>query len=161
MNRTFTGAAAVAALALTGLSAHAGCTDPRAPAQQYAFQKMSPIVLQHLAAANRSEHESAAENIVGTWHVIYTAGGSPFGEAFIQWVESTTGAVLVGASQLFAAPFVWRCRNRGTVNPFPVAAHRTGHAGPHPALGQDLRPSFSESHARSLVSSTRPSVSWR
>jgi len=23
-----------------------------------------------------------------------------------------------------AAPFVWRCRNRGTVNPFPVAAHR-------------------------------------
>src|SRR6266404_6090563 len=74
-------------------------------------------------------------------------------------VESTTGAVLVGASQLFAAPFVWRCRNRSTVNPSPVAAHRTGHAGPHPALGQDLRPSFSDSHARSVVSSTRPSVS--
>jgi hypothetical protein len=27
-------------------------------------------------------------------------------------VESTAGAVLVGASQLFAAPFVWRCRNK-------------------------------------------------
>ena len=34
-----------------------------------------------------------------------------------------------------AAPFVWRCRNRGTVIPFPVAAHRTGRAElPHPAF---------------------------
>ena len=90
MNRTFTGAAAVAALALTGLSAHAGCTDPRAPSQQGAFQKMPPIVLQRPATASRSEHESAAENIVGTWHVIYTAGGSPFGEAFIQWHNDGT-----------------------------------------------------------------------
>jgi hypothetical protein len=90
MNHTFSGAAAVAALALTGLSAHAGCTDPRAPAQQGAFQKMSPIVLQRLATANRTEHENAVENIVGTWHVIYTAGGSAFGEAFIQWHNDGT-----------------------------------------------------------------------
>jgi len=58
-----------------------------------------------------------------------------------------------------AAPFVWRCRNRGTLIPFPVAAHRTGHAGPHPALGQGLRPSFSEVHARTVMSSTSPNVS--
>ena len=57
-----------------------------------------------------------------------------------------------------AAPFVWRCRNRGTMIPSPVAAHRTGHAGPHPALGQGLRPSFSVGHARNVASSTRPNV---
>jgi hypothetical protein len=90
MKRTFTGAAVAAALALSGFSAHAGCTDPRASAQQGAFQKMSPLVLQRPTTANRSEHESAAENIVGTWHVIYTAGGSPFGEAFIQWHNDGT-----------------------------------------------------------------------
>src|SRR5450759_5975784 len=60
-----------------------------------------------------------------------------------------------------AAPFVWRCRNRRTLTPFPVAAHRTGHAGPHPALGQDLRLSLSESHAceRGGCNLTSPSVS--
>jgi hypothetical protein len=58
-----------------------------------------------------------------------------------------------------AAPFVWRCRNRGTMAPSPVAAHRTGHAGPHPALGQGLRPSLSEGHVRTAMSSTSPNVS--
>jgi hypothetical protein len=55
-----------------------------------AFQKMSPLMLQRLTADSRSEHENAAENIVGTWHVIYTAGGSAFGEAFIQWHNDGT-----------------------------------------------------------------------
>jgi hypothetical protein len=90
MKRTFTGAAVAAALALSGLSAHAGCTDPRASAQQGAFQKMAPLILRQSTAGSRSEREDAAENIVGTWHVIYTAGGSPFGEAFIQWHSDGT-----------------------------------------------------------------------
>jgi hypothetical protein len=90
MNLRFSAAAAVAALALTGVSAHAGCTDPRTSAQQGAFQKMSPLMLQRPTADSRSEHENAAENIVGTWHVIYTAGGSAFGEAFIQWHNDGT-----------------------------------------------------------------------
>ena len=90
MNLRFSAAAAVAALALTGVSAHAGCTDPRTLAQQGAFQKMSPLMLQRPTVDSRSERESAAENIVGTWHVIYTAGGTPFGEAFIQWHSDGT-----------------------------------------------------------------------
>jgi len=47
-------------------------------------------MLQRPTADSRSEHENAAENIVGTWHVIYTAGGSAFGEAFIQWHNDGT-----------------------------------------------------------------------
>jgi hypothetical protein len=90
MKRTFTGAAVAAALALSGLSAHAGCTDPRASAQPGAFQKMAPLILRPSTAGSRSQREDAAENIVGTWHVIYTAGGSPFGEAFIQWHSDGT-----------------------------------------------------------------------
>ena len=90
MKRTFTGAAVVAALALTGLSAHAGCVDPRASAQQSAV-KMSPLLTVQLpAAGSLSNKESAEENIVGTWDVIYTVEGSPFGEAFIQWHSDGT-----------------------------------------------------------------------
>jgi hypothetical protein len=90
MKRTFTGAAVAAALALTGFSAHAGCSDPRTSAQPAAFQRMAPLILRQATAGSRSEREDAAENIVGTWHVIYTAGGSPFGEAFIQWHSDGT-----------------------------------------------------------------------
>jgi hypothetical protein len=91
MKHTFNGAAVVAALALTGFSAHAGCTDPRTSAQPSAFQKMAPLILRQPVTDSRlSEKEDAGENIVGTWHVIYTAGGSPFGEAFIQWHSDGT-----------------------------------------------------------------------
>ena len=38
MTRTFIGVAALTALSLTGLSAHASCADPRTAAQQGAFQ---------------------------------------------------------------------------------------------------------------------------
>src|SRR4051794_13690071 len=56
-------------------------------------------------------------------------------------VESECGAVTVGRTYLFAAPFVWRCLSGSTVAPFPHSAHRTGLADlPHPALGQDLTP---------------------
>src|SRR5215472_11445927 len=57
-------------------------------------------------------------------------------------VEWRCGAVAVGRTYLFAAPFVWRCLTGSAVAPFPHPAHRTGQAElPHPALGQDLTPS--------------------
>lgn len=91
MKCTFTGAAVTVALTLTGLSAHAGCADPRASAQQGTFPTLAaPLILQRSTSVRRSDHEDAGENIVGTWHVIYTAGGSPFGQAFIQWHSDGT-----------------------------------------------------------------------
>ena len=49
----------------------------------------------------------------------------------------------VRPSMSVSAPFVWRCLSGSTVAPFPHPAHRTGRADfPHPALGQDLTPSF-------------------
>ena len=90
MKRTFTGVATVVALALSGVSAHAGCTDPRTAPQPGAFQTMPSLMLQKSTGDGGSNNASAAKNIVGTWHVIYTAGGSPFGEAFIQWHSDGT-----------------------------------------------------------------------
>ena len=56
-------------------------------------------------------------------------------------VEMWRGDVRLSMS--VSAPFVWRCLSGSTVAPFPHPAHRTGHADfPHPALGQDLTPSF-------------------
>jgi hypothetical protein len=85
MDRTIIGAAVAAALALTGLSAHAGCADPRTAPQQGAFHSMAPLMLQTPMGERRSH-----EGIVGTWHVSYTVEGSPFGEAFIQWHNDGT-----------------------------------------------------------------------
>src|SRR5208337_3533807 len=49
----------------------------------------------------------------------------------------------VRLSMSVSAPFVWRCLSGSAVAPFPHPAHRTGQADfPHPALGQDLTPSF-------------------
>jgi hypothetical protein len=49
----------------------------------------------------------------------------------------------VRLSMSVSAPFVWRCLSGSAVAPFPHPADRTGHADfPHPALGQDLTPSF-------------------
>ena len=49
----------------------------------------------------------------------------------------------VRLSMSVPAPFVWRCLSGSAVAPFPHPAHRTGRANfPHPALGQDLTPSF-------------------
>ena len=46
-----------------------------------------------------------------------------------------------------SAPFVWRCLNSLTITPFPHPPHRTGHADfPHPALGQNIMPSYAKSH---------------
>jgi hypothetical protein len=56
-------------------------------------------------------------------------------------VETWRGGVR--SSMSVSAPFVWRCLSGSTIAPFPRPAHRTGRADfPHPALGQDLTPSF-------------------
>lgn len=59
--------------------AKAGCMDSRAAG--------IPPVLRHLlgGSGGASDH-----TIVGTWHVTYTAGGAPAGEAFIQWHSDGT-----------------------------------------------------------------------
>jgi hypothetical protein len=90
MKRTFTKAAVTAALALTGWSVHAACMDPRVPAQQSSFDQMPAVVLEKAAVAGISNNARAGENIVGTWHVTYAAGGTPYAEAFIQWHNDGT-----------------------------------------------------------------------
>lgn len=86
MKRTLFGGAAAAVLTLSGVAAHAGCADPRTAGRPGELQRASAPFLQksvddRIFKGERGENGS----IVGTWHVTYTAGGSPFGEAFIQW----------------------------------------------------------------------------
>jgi hypothetical protein len=88
MQRTFIGAAVVAALSLTGLSAHAGCAAPRLLAQQGALHQMVPQFSQRLNDGNRSDERKAGDKIVGTWLVTYT--GALAGQAFIQWHSDGT-----------------------------------------------------------------------
>ncbi len=90
MKRTFTKAAVAAAVALTGLSVHAACMDPRAPAQQSSFDQMPAMMLQKAAAAGISNNATTGRNIVGTWHVTYSTGGAAYAEAFIQWHSDGT-----------------------------------------------------------------------
>ena len=91
MKNILTGTAVAAALTLPGLTAHASCADPRAAAQQGTFQQMAPLNLHQGPMPSLSE-QGAGENIVGTWHVVYTPEGSatPSGEAFIQWHSDGT-----------------------------------------------------------------------
>jgi hypothetical protein len=84
MKKLLIGTAAVATLTLCGLSAHAGCVDPRSPNQQ-----TTPFGLEIGPMPSRAGHD-AGENIVGTWHVAYTTEGFPPGEAFIQWHRDGT-----------------------------------------------------------------------
>src|SRR6478752_4093951 len=56
-------------------------------------------------------------------------------------VEMWRGSSRFGLS--VAASFVRRCPNNLALTPFPHPARRTGHADlPHPALGQDITPSY-------------------
>ena len=90
MKHTLIGAAVAAAFGLTGLSAHAGCVDPRDLTQRGSFHKMPALLAENSTAWSGSENASAADKIVGTWHVTYTTEGSPGGEAFIQWHNDRT-----------------------------------------------------------------------
>lgn len=86
MNRFLVGTAISAALALSAMTAHASCVDPRGGGPQG-----SPFVLKHTPSFPFGGH-NAAENIVGTWDVVYTTNPStaPSGEAFIQWHSDGT-----------------------------------------------------------------------
>lgn len=87
MKNIVSGAALAASLALTGLSAHAGCADPRLPAQQGLIHQMAPLFSQRSNEGSHSDRNAGAR-IVGTWHVTYT--GALAGQAFIQWHNDGT-----------------------------------------------------------------------
>jgi len=89
MKRNFALLATAAALALSGLSAHAGCVDPRVMVQNGA-QRTPPVLMLPNSAAGTSATDHHDDGIVGTWQVSYTTGGSPSGEAFIQWHDDGT-----------------------------------------------------------------------
>jgi hypothetical protein len=84
MKRLLVETVVAATLTLSGLSAHASCTDPRS-----ASQPASSLSLELEEVPSRAGHD-AGENIVGTWYVVYTAEGSPSGDAFIQWHRDGT-----------------------------------------------------------------------
>lgn len=87
MKRDFSLLAISAALALFGLSAHAGCADPRMMAQN-AAGRMPPVLVMPKAESSATagdRNDDGHQGIVGTWQVSYMSGGSPAGEAFIQW----------------------------------------------------------------------------
>jgi|SRR5579862_1405729 len=88
MKKMLIGTTMAAALSLTGMAAHAGCTDPRV-AQQSPLQRMAPLSL-HQGIGPSWERD--ADRIVGTWQVAYTADGAaaPYAQAFIQWHADRT-----------------------------------------------------------------------
>jgi len=90
MNRTITGAAVAAALTLAGVSAHAGCADPRTVARQGALHSTPLLMPKSSMGQNEGRWGRAAEQIVGTWQVSYTVEGSPFADALIQWHSDGT-----------------------------------------------------------------------
>ncbi len=93
MKRNFALLATATALALSGLSAHAGCVDPRVMVQN-AAGRMPPVLVMPKAEAGASatagNRNDGHGGIVGTWQVSYTTGGAPGGEAFIQWHDDGT-----------------------------------------------------------------------
>jgi hypothetical protein len=77
MNRTFIGAAVVAALAMKGYSAHASCADPRTAAQQGGYQPMSPLLRQNQAGDSSWKDGRRGRSIVGTWHATCGTATAP------------------------------------------------------------------------------------
>jgi hypothetical protein len=90
MKRILTLAAAAAATALGGFSAHAGCTDPRTLIADSVHQAPPTIVLPALARSGGRHTGAAGDLIVGTWLATYTVEGSAFGQAYIQWHSDGT-----------------------------------------------------------------------
>ncbi|HEY1836338.1 MAG: hypothetical protein WBQ17_14035 [Rhizomicrobium sp.] len=82
-------AASTLALVASGLSAQAGCADPRNPAAA-SLHKLPAYLFPAPAAAAGATSRNAAANIIGTWHATYTVEDQPFGEAFIQWHSDFT-----------------------------------------------------------------------
>ncbi len=87
MNRNFALLAVAAALALSGVSAHASCADPRVALQNGATRTAPALPgVKSVAGWDHHQHDS----IVGTWVVTYTMNDNPFGDAFIQWHDDGT-----------------------------------------------------------------------
>jgi hypothetical protein len=88
MNKILVGTAAIAALSLSGLAAHASCADPRSAGPAAALMDLSGLHQELMA----NHFDSAAEGIVGTWVVVYTPQGATTasGAAFIQWHSDGT-----------------------------------------------------------------------
>ncbi|MGD0493196.1 MAG: hypothetical protein ABSC32_16790 [Steroidobacteraceae bacterium] len=84
MKKLLIGSAVIATLTFAGLSAHAGCVDPRSAAQPASQFDFNPGEMPSRAGQN------VGDKIVGTWHVVYTTEGSTSGEAFIQWHSDGT-----------------------------------------------------------------------
>ena len=78
--------ALVAIAATVGVAtAHAGCADPRTP------RAVQPhVTLPALAAPSAFRDAPANEDIVGTWLVTYSVGGTATGQAYIQWHSDGT-----------------------------------------------------------------------
>jgi hypothetical protein len=88
MNKILTGVAGITALML-GLNAYAGCA-PQAGAQQGATEDVAPANLFQGTTPSHLGGKDAGEQIVGTWHAVYAAGGSVYAQAFIQWHSDGT-----------------------------------------------------------------------
>ena len=77
--------------ALFSGQAGASCVDPQAAIGQGSLHRSPKLALNAPAARSaNSETEDAAHKIVGTWQVAYAAGGTVYGEAFIQWHSDGT-----------------------------------------------------------------------
>jgi hypothetical protein len=72
--------------ALFSAQASASCVDPKAG--QGSSHQSPSLALNTPGAWSGSE--DAAHQIVGTWQVSYAAGGTVYGEAFIQWHSDGT-----------------------------------------------------------------------
>ena len=72
--------------ALFSTQASASCVDPKAG--QGSSHQSPSLALNAPGAWGGSE--GAAHQIVGTWQVSYAAGGTVYGEAFIQWHSDGT-----------------------------------------------------------------------
>lgn len=84
MKKILMAAATLGALTF-GLTAHAACMDSSVGARQGSTDALTPLALEQHQFSGHFEGKGAGERIVGTWHVIYSAGGSAYAQAFIQW----------------------------------------------------------------------------
>jgi hypothetical protein len=76
--------------ALFSAPATAACMDPAAASGQSGLHQSPNLAMHAPAARLSSETEDAPYEIVGTWQVAYAAGGTVYGEAFIQWHSDGT-----------------------------------------------------------------------
>jgi hypothetical protein len=72
---------------LFSAQASAACVDPRSASGEGTLHQ-SPLLSFH--APTEAHYTEGAHRIVGTWQVAYAAGGSVYGEAFIQWHSDGT-----------------------------------------------------------------------